>query len=319
MLRLDCRAEPSHLTTLARILLYNRTISSSKLALSIFTASSDLGDEHATFIMIDEGLKHGRPQDLKHPKLRAPLSHLKKLAEAKNLVALVLLARTLELEGDLQTSLKLFQRAIAVARDPRSNSEARDNATLSEAWKGAARLARKLNHASEEQVAWESAALQCDDPEAFFELAIRKNSQLASKNIEYLQKAAISGVGDAAFELGMAYCSSLETAAEKEGSVETMPRINARTEFLEQYEMIKEWFSIAVESEKCRWRGQARLQGARVMRKLGHFEKSLTWLELALQEMQIRSKKDQLLCSKWQDSEFDPTSRELERMLAEHP
>ena len=279
--------------------------------------ASELGDGYATFTLVDEALKHRRVQDLQHSKLQHPLKHLKELAEAKDMTAMVLMARVLELKGEYRSALTLFNAATATVNISSDKRDTRDKNALCEAWKGIARIEKTNGNLSKEMQAWEAAATQGDDPKAFYELALRKADKSPSESLEHMLKAASSGVGDAAFKLGMAYCSYLEVGQEEKTSDAQMSRTGAnRSQALsKQYQMIKEWFTVATESEDCSWRAHAKLQLARIMRKTGASTQSLAELEDALHDLKLNTSTKHSLLTSWTNPTFDPTSTDLERLL----
>ena len=298
--------------------MYSRTPSSPPLALSLFKIASELGDEYATFTLVDEALKHGRVQDLQQSKLQQPLKHLKELADANNTIAMVLLARVLELKGEFRSALTTFKAAVAAVNNPNDKRDTRDKDALCEAWKEIARIEKTNGNLSKEMQAWEAAAMQGDDPKAFYELALRKADKSPSESLEHLLKAASSGVGDAAFKLGMAHCSSLEAGQDEKTSDARTSRTGANPgqALSKQYEMIKQWFTIASESENCAWRVHAKLQTARIMRKTGDSVQSLASLKDALHDLKLEASTNHSLLTSWTDPTFDPTCTDLERLLA---
>ena len=308
---------PSHLTLFARLILYSRTPSSPQLALSLFKISSELGDEYATFTLVDEALKHGRIQDLQNPKLQEPLEHLKKSAEAKNLTAMVLLARVLELKGEFKSASTVFRAAVATNLPASDNSDTPDKDALSEAWKGIARIEKRNGDLPKELQAWEAAATQCDDPRAFYESGLRKAGEAPLESLEYMLKAASSGVGDAAFWLGMAYSSVMEAGTVEETSHAPISRTSPSRDTLGYYRIIKEWFSIAAASDDCSSRAHARLQAARIMRKMGDPAQSLASLKEALHYLQLAPSNNRLLLTSWTDPAFDPTCADLSNMIGD--
>ena len=268
-------------------------------------------------LLVEEGLKHGKPQHLRQVKLQAPLKHLEALAVTGNLDALVLSARVKELHGDTNEALSIF-REVVKPTPGKKNHEKTYGASLSQAWEHIARLERKAGNDAEALEALKVAALQYGNPSALYELAQEKETKVAGDSLKRLEAAAISGLGDAAFELGKAQCLDIEDDGEQESALSSTTEHKNESDDSRQYSIIKEWFLIAVESGNCKWPAQARLHAARVMRKLGEAEKSLEWLNVALQQLQLSPALESTLQNHWSSKSFGLTGKALDRVLDRH-
>ena len=272
-------------------------------------------------ILVEEGLKHGRPPDLGHAKLQDPLKHLQKLANNRNTAAMVLSARVQELRGDADKSLRAFKDVIREVPEENRSKEDPSNASLSEAWEGIARLEGNLGNHVKEREALDAAALKYDNPTAFHRLATLTQSESPAKSEEYFQKAAISGMGDAAFEMGKSCCLQIE---ESQNHTSPSPNTGARTresDVPRQYLTAMEWFLIAMESQRCERPAHARLHTARILRKTGEAEKSARSLMAGLQQLQLQREHGlvQFFKENWPNPRFNPTCRELDVILQDWP
>lgn len=304
------------LGTLAKILLRSSSV---KLALPLLSAASALQDEDATCILVEEGLKHGRAQDLQHAKLQGPFGQLQKLAVAGNPAAVLLQARLLELKGNLKEALEGFKSAILQASANQNGEKTDHRTTLAEAWQGVARVEFKFGNSEKEVEALEVAALQYDNSEAIYKLALKRHDDDApSEAAELFLKAAVSGIGNAAFMLGTILCSQMEAKEEDSSSPQSGIQIQGQ-KFIKEYNMIKEWFTIALESAQAHsdstGRAQASLQIARVLRKTGQLEQSVACLDQAIAQMQPNTPPIHSLRELWGDPTFNPTSKDIKSLF----
>lgn len=265
-------------------------------------------------ILVEEGLKHGASQDLQNPKLQDAIKHLHQLAEANNPLAMVLVGRMMELFGDARGALKNFRGAIVAASATPSAEERDYQATLSEAWESIARLENGFNNPTKELEALAAAALQHDNPRALYELALRKEKESPTESSEYLRKAAVSGIGDAAFKIGLSNAVEIDVK-ERHTAPSSTSKNQRQSAPSKQYRIVEEWFLIAAESESCNFKGQAKLHSARAMRKTGQLEKSRTRLESALELLQLQASDVRLLRANWMKPEFDLSTQELQDMI----
>lgn len=278
--------------------------------------SSEMGDQAATMILVDEGLCRS---NLGHHQLQKPLRHLDQLVNDNVVEAVVLAARVNEVRGNSSKALSLFRRATTISSGPKSAADL-PKASLSEAWMGIARIERDLGHASSASEAVRTAALEYDSSEAFYELALESEVEKPEEMVNHLLKAAISGVGNAAYKLGLWYSAQ---ADDREHSItnlsdvpqKSFPEAQRGVKIPRKYKVGHEWFSVAAESESCEWRAQAALHTARILLKSGLVAESEYCLESIFAHKEIKPKLVTWLRENWTGSSFEPSTVEFEELI----
>ena len=308
--------QPETLTTLAQILLRVSGPSSQEFALSLLLTASKLEDADATMMLVDQTLKSGRAERLRNPKLRDTLKHLVKLEDGGHSAATVLLAQVTELEGNYEKALSMLRSVVeqSSSDNPQTTKEA-DKAlrsVLSEAWASIARLEGKLGNSIEKEKALEAAARLYDHPQAFYELTLLMDDKSSPQYTEYLQKAAISGVGDAAYHLGLLYSSEVE--AKQDQIHATISNALVRVGLAQARELAKEWLSIASESSDCTRPGAAKLLLAWAFRGMGELEKSKALLDQACNQLALNAERRGSLTQHWTDLRLVRLSEELDNL-----
>ena len=285
------------------------------VGLVLLSVASSLNDVDATLLFVDQGLRHGLAKDLQHWRLEVPLKQLAQLAEkGQNPAAMVMQARTMELQGQRDDALSMFWKATNAAT-AEGQREKDHLASLSEAWEGIARLSAKLRRPEQEIEALEIAATRYDNAKAFFLLGVRNGQKSLEQSLEHHKKAAISGIGDAAVKLGMWHAVLADAYQE--------PAVNKSSSFLEASHsdgledgrIAEEWLSVGADSDNCTSQGYARFHAARLMRKRGDSVKSMDMLRLAVEQSPLKPEAQAQLQDAWAKSPFDLTIPQLDELI----
>jgi tetratricopeptide (TPR) repeat protein len=244
---------PSTMALLAAILKRCPSEAQKALAKSVMLAASKLGEKTATFDIISEALRIGSLYDY-----RAPLERLGTLAKKDNdPQAMTLLGKVLMAERREKEALDWFRRA---TRPPTGGL---DFDGAGEALVNEGRLLSRLNDRHGAKAAFEKAALQLDDPSAYFYLAQLQEPGSSNQQV-YLLKAASAGVTEAYHNLGALELEKITMQEKKPTS-------------LEDFGMAREWFEVAATDGF----GLSMLNMATLCKSVGQMDDALRWLEKA--------------------------------------
>jgi TPR repeat protein len=160
-----------------------------------------LEDENASLILVESAL---RAERLHHPDLQAAERTLVRMSDQGHVHATERLAALYERRGEQAKALRLAEKIMTegVSRD---SQEAHILSPQFNCWKIVSRIRREQNDLEGELEAIEYGAKVMDDPEAYCELAMKNTTLDARRRLEYLLKAAASGVGHAAYLVGDYY------------------------------------------------------------------------------------------------------------------
>ena len=304
------KIQPLHLSVLAHVLLQTCSSRFFPVARKLFLAASRMQDEMATTALIDTALRYPYSTFLAKPEFRLPRLHLEMMAASESPAALCLHARVLELEGgNDRKALSMLENAVTTGGEKQEDEGLK--AILGEAWCAIARIQKKLGMEKQALEAMKTAALEYDQPSAYFALA-KQSKQMGKeegKHDEWLIKAAISGVAEAAFEVGKEYLQRLESSLERrEDPAQGLTAISTKApqiyrmirqqalKFLQEpehvqslftpfadtarmYAVIREWFLLALQNSGPNHCNGARVYIAWLLSREGNFEGAQTWLE----------------------------------------
>ncbi|KAE9367908.1 HCP-like protein [Stipitochalara longipes BDJ] len=249
----DHDISPSTLALLAGILKRCPSAGQQALAKSAMLAASRLGEKAATFDIISEALRVGTLYEYRDPLERLGIL----VKKSKDPQAMTLLGKVLMAEKREDEALEWYRRA---TRPPTGGLEF-DGA--GEALVSEGRILSQRNDRTGAKAAFEKAALELDDPSAYFYLA--QLQDLGSPNQQvYLLKAASSGVVEAWHNLG---ALELEKLKDQERTPTSM----------DDYGMAREWFQVAATEGF----GLSMLNMAAICRAVGQMDEALKWLEKA--------------------------------------
>jgi len=250
---LDHNISPSTLALLAGILKRCKRAGQQALAKSAMLAASRLGEKAATFDIVSEALRVGTLHEY-----RAPLERLGILAKKDNdPQAMTLLGKALMAEKREKEALDWFRRA---TRPPTGGLEFNG---AGEALVSEGRILSQRNDRDGAKAAFEKAALELDEPAAYFYLAQLQEPGSSNQQV-YLLKAASSGVVEAWHNLGALELEKLKVREKTPTS-------------LDDFGMAREWFQVAATEGF----GLSMLNMATIYRAIGQMDEALRWLEKA--------------------------------------
>ncbi|KAI9879927.1 MAG: hypothetical protein M1830_006409 [Pleopsidium flavum] len=208
---------PLTLTRLARILIHSSSKDHRDIARRLLFTASDLHDSNATLQLISEGI---RKSGLTNPQLAKPLRRLSYLAEtSKNPSAMNLLGQILERQGEADKALGLYEDVVNAENDRYGGADDEDG-NIAQAWLALGRIKAKNRDVAGAEAALKKAALEFDDPTAYFYLARFRNPKSDDYHL-YNLKAASSGLLEAAHNLGIFYLQRSKSDKQTSSSVET--------------------------------------------------------------------------------------------------
>lgn len=252
-LKPEWRIDPATVATLAGILRRSETKPQQILAKRVMLTASALGEKSATLDLIASALNTGTLHEYTEP-----LQRLSILAKKHNdPQAWTLLGRVYNARKNSREALECFRKA---TRPPTGHLDFYGAADAL-VYEGQILLAQ--DDRAEAKTAFEKAALQLDDPAAYFYLSKLQEPSSSQEHV-YLLKAASSGIKEAWHNLG-----ALELAKRKDNS--------AKPTKLEDFGMAFEWFQVAAADGF----GPSMLNLALMCKSIGMFEDGLKWLDKA--------------------------------------
>lgn len=226
------------------------------LAKVLMLTASALGDASATMLILKSALQRGTIHSREHAP---PMRHLLDLAASEsNLQAMILLGKILGDQRENDEALKWFRKAAERGADAQNI----DSGVISDALVYEGLLLQRERDRSGAKAVFQRAALELDNPLAYFHLAQLQDS---GSSIEegYLLKAAVSGVPEACHCLGMFYLNKRGEYAQQ-GST-----------WREQTALAKEWLRMSAEDGFMP--SMVRLAG--IHQEEGHLQDNKKWLE----------------------------------------
>ncbi|TQS38105.1 hypothetical protein Golomagni_01399, partial [Golovinomyces magnicellulatus] len=207
-------------TLLALILRRCKTKAQQSLARSLILSASAMGDRTATFEIISSAL---RTNSLHH--YHVVLTQLEDLANDGDQQAMMLLGKVLFYTNSEKRSLSWLQKAT----HPTTGNLDFEGASESLVLEG--RILQKQSDLSGAKSAFEKAAKQLNDPQAYFYLS-KMEVNGTPLQVDYLLKAASAGVTEAWYNLGVIELDEIQ----KNG---------IQPKKLEDYGLAREWFLVA--------------------------------------------------------------------------
>lgn len=252
--------DPATVGTLAGILRRSTNKAQQSFAKRVMLTASALGNNSSTFEIISSAIRLGKLHE--YP---APLQRVGILAKKNNdpqawtLLGQVYLARRANSEA-----LDCFRKATRPPTGGLGFYGAGD-ALVNEG-----RILLGLNDKDGAKAAFEKAALELDDPSAYFYLS--KHQEPGSKKEQvYLLKAASSGIAEAWHNLGARELEKQKGAPTKPAKVE-------------DFGMAYEWFQVAATDGF----GLSMLNLALMCKSVGNIEEGLKWLAKAEDNVEVR-------------------------------
>ena len=284
------------LTMLAKILLHAGREEYHSIAFTLLQTASAEKEPGATLFLISSAAKASK---LNSPGISSAKVHLRELVNEGSISAMILQAQILENQGEKAKALQLYERAVNAEQvDTCSNDADASAQDFGQAWVAIARLKSHSTDNEAAKKAYEMAAFHYDDPWAYYCLAIYDGNVLNSQSIQYLLKAAASGVPQAAHKLGMYYFTlAQESAADsnettlsrgkdplaiqerswmKRGKSPSSPTDNHKN-----WRLAAAWLGVAAESPLHAYIQDSRLFLAITLRKIGEEQKGMEWLDAA--------------------------------------
>lgn len=244
---------PSTVTLLASILRRCNGKGQLSLAKKLMLSASSLGEKSATFEVISSAITTGFPRD--YP---APLQRLGVLAKKDNdPQAMTLLGKVLFNQRGEKEAMEWFRKA---TRPPTGSL---DFQGAGDALVHEGRILLGWKDKKGAEAAFRKAALELDDPSAYFYLSQLQEPGSPNQEV-YLLKAASSGVLEAWHNLGALELAKIEKRPLKDGQTRNCG-------------MAKEWFEVAAADGF----GLSMLNLASIYRAMGQEEEALRWLEKA--------------------------------------
>ena len=279
------------------------------LGLDCLSLAADLGDVGAAMILVDVAIENKAHMGIGTTRYQKALAHIKTLAATKDIHSMVLLGRVYEQSNNFREAVGVYEEVIEInnarlkANQPVPDDE---RTSLAEAYRNTGRLIlRSPGSGNSAFQHFETAALEYEDSVSFYYMAlIRGDSH--KDYITLLSQAAISGVTDAAYELGLSYA--------KEGDRLSRVENSSRPAHL----MAVHWFELAQDVPKLS--GRAKLHVARI------YQAQNSAASLGVDEIQHISKElgasmsrqmQQFITSHWENPSFSLTAIELENRMEE--
>ncbi|KAL9120909.1 MAG: hypothetical protein Q9187_002536 [Circinaria calcarea] len=270
--------KPLTLTKLAFVLLRSGS-QHHATAKALMIAASKQRDVAATLHLMSKAIKIN---NYRHPDVASARQHLSDLATSGNPQALTLAGQIRESEGDYEKALERYERAARV-RVTTDTSGAVSDGTIADAWSGIARLQAIAKNWTEAKAALEKAALQHDDPSAYYGLAQHYESLTSPNWLNYMLKAAMSGDAAAANKLGRYYLGHVLGILPLAKTGKAVIGNTSLRQSSENLILATEWFTIGAESSIT----ASQLYLAIVLRAQGQMEKAVDWLAMASSDRQL--------------------------------
>lgn len=182
---------PRTLAMVAMILTKNPARELRQVGHNMLYAAANLGDLNAIVMALQRALRTG---EIDHPRYLVSLTKLQYYANQGNVEAMVLYGKILESKKRDAEALEMFRKAAEAPRDPSTDAD------VAEALVKQGLMCLRHGRKDEGQSYFQKAALELDNPFAYFQLALLMPESSPVKQT-YLLKAAASGVVEADFEI----------------------------------------------------------------------------------------------------------------------
>jgi len=300
------------MTLLAHILLRTSKPNLEDIAKRLLFSASALHEPIATLQIVSKAFQDGA---LAKPELANPLQRLTTLAKIdKNASAMILLAQILESQGKIDKALAYYEQ-IANDEGKTYGATAEVQGTVAQAWLALGRIRTSNEDSTGAEAAWKKAALEYDEPTAYFYLA-RFRDPKSDDYLLYNLKAASSGVREAAHNLGDFYLrqskqtkfeDSKDVTSGLSGSKDQQPNPSSDLSHIspaklpqgahsqEKRKLAREWFNVAAYAGFA----PSQVNLALLLRADGCFDEGLTWLKRAEKHPDFGAEVDRLKESWW--------------------
>lgn len=204
---IERRMETEDLTSIAKLLIIQRSdFQLASLGFDLLSVSADLGNEDAALILVDTCTERKSTPEIGILRYQKALAHVKKLAiENRNLQAIVLLGKVHELAQQYKDAIGFYK--MAMDAHERGDTIEDDRTALAEAFRNAGRLyCMKPGMGDTAIKCFDIAARVYGDALSFYFLAHAPDEH-PQDHIGLLSQAAISGVTEATYDLGLWYAS----------------------------------------------------------------------------------------------------------------
>ncbi len=260
-----------------------------KLGFDLLHTASRLKDPSGTMIIYEMALKAGTYRDIPS----AYREHLQQMMSKNNYAAMYLQGKIYEAEKQNSLALGMYLKSLKSASEGYAGAEAFE-ITLGEFWTSIYR-SKAQNDPEGALTAIKRAALEYDEPSAYYLLAKEYTPEYSKEYEQYMLKAAASGKMGAADALGKYYFKqfqgNLSSASEKhvndkvgdpveksedssnipEASPEPWPQTGKVPE------LAREWFNVGAEANIP----SSQIYLAVILRQEGKLREGLDWLEKA--------------------------------------
>ncbi|POS86437.1 hypothetical protein EPUL_002647, partial [Erysiphe pulchra] len=260
-------------TLIAAILRRCKNKAQKSLARSLMLSASAKGDKIATFEIISAALR----SNLIH-KYQEVFAQLKKIANnEEDQQAMMLLGKVLFYAYQSDTEALSWLRK---ANYPPTGNHEFDGAGESLVLEG--RILQRTGNVLSARIAFEKAAKELDEPEAYFYLSqMEENASLIQQN--YLLKAASAGITEAWYNLGVI-------------ELNKKMKNNSKLEKLEDFGIAREWFLAAAFDGN----GPSMLNLAIMCKMVRDWSQAFEWLEKA-QTVPTVSAESKKLQQEWKE------------------
>ena len=244
-------------------------------------AASSLEDEAATIFLVNQAVDTGKADSTDLAGARA---HIVQLANAGNPMAMVLQAQLLSL-SQIKAAVQLCERAAAAERDFYLGAESLAEVKR-KAWGVLALLKKQAGDRKGARLALEKGALEHDDPWAYYTLATSYKDTSDPGYLQFLLKAAASGIPQAAHKVGRFYLELAPAVAARLSSSTLLQWLRAllpgsKQDPKELRSLAAEWFSVSVESPIHERINESRVYLALLLRGRGKPEEGRALLKQA--------------------------------------
>lgn len=283
--------QPVDLTKLAKVLMNFWASADTKIIRNLLSAASELQDPSSTLIILKTALIYGSKMPL------ARLQHMKQMVSGKNYAALYVQGQIYEAEKNDSLALKMYMESLSSAAEGYPGAEAFD-ITLGEVWLGIYRSKSRKNDNEGAHTAIKRAALEYDEPYAYYVLARDYTPQTSKEYEIYMLKAAASGEMRAADALGNHYLEQSqgiqlyfskesldnlvkklagEAREAKDSGTASQRSPSAANKSRSGLNSAREWFNLGAEAEIA----SSQVHLAVILRNEGKSGEGFNWLEKA--------------------------------------
>jgi tetratricopeptide (TPR) repeat protein len=192
---------PEKLTLLGQILNKCQTQPQRILGKALLQSASSLGDIHATVALLARAMRMGTLEDAEYV---SPIARIKTqaLPPHSDPSAMTLLGRIYEAQDREDDALQLYKRVVSISvSSDQATSDPRNEQFISDALVFQGRILLRRNDKTGAHAAFRRAALEYDNADAYYDLAIHTEKGTQNWNV-YMLKAAQSGAPGAAYYLG---------------------------------------------------------------------------------------------------------------------